>query len=195
MHETPTTKVVKAPDTSIIIEAVVRKAPEKRVAKLVEMGVLKSLEGYTWGTVPLRDGTRFFVFANARGVPVPMYKTEHHSGGKRPDVNFFPFFGYFTKEGWFIKGDIGEINSFYEIPELETISKILTKTFKFNTSRDKYAPEGKEVVNGHGLNELLKKRFDIDLNNFTVPGVPNPSLDNAYYAMSDKIFDRIRRRK
>lgn len=176
-----------------ISEVVKQTSPEKRVSKLIELGVLSDLEGYTWGS---SGGDRFYVFANIQGVPVPMYQTSARTDGKREDVNFFPFFGIQNNgQTWIIKGDIQtEVNTFHNIKQLEDTSKILTEAFNFDTDRkqkiqekqteniptsspasalsklesykevDGYVPEGNEIKGHEKLNELLSKRFGIDFN-------------------------------
>src|SRR6266404_7576034 len=134
-----------------IIDAVIELSPEKRVAKLIELGILTDLDDYIWGTV----FDRFFVFANIEGVPVPIYKSQSHTSDKRSDLDFFVFFG--VRGEWVIKGNRREINNFYGIQALEEISRILTKVFDFDTSE--YIPEGKKVADNIELNNLLQKRF------------------------------------
>ena len=57
------------------------------------------------------------MFANIKGVPVPMYKTSARTGGKSKDFNFFPFFGM-DETGWVIKGNKEQLDTFYDIKEL-----------------------------------------------------------------------------
>lgn len=165
-------------DKKKVIESVLEQPLEKRVAKLVELGVLKDLEGYTWGNIFDRkntesgksfDSSRFFVVANVNGVPIPMYKSFKHTADKREDLNFFAFFGVMLSDHWVIKGK--GTNEFYGVKRLEEISYILTQAFDFYTSRwkksgdivsDGYVPEGREVVDYIKLNELLGRRFSID---------------------------------
>lgn len=167
-----------------LIESIKELAPEERLSKLIELGILRNLEGYEWGCL---GGDRFYVFANINGVPVPMYRSSTHTGGKRSDVDFFPFFGtQASNQDWLIKGDTHkDTDTFYRMKELEEVSKTLTDVFNFNTDRvkkitnedfrpgidsrwdkvkdvDNFVPEGKEIESSKQLNQLLSKRFDID---------------------------------
>ena len=145
-----------------LIRSVLEVPKKERVAKLLELGVLTNLEGYTWGNI---FGNRFFVFANFQGIPVPMYKTLKHTGEKRTDLNFFAFFGITPDFEWVIKGDSKQNNEFYGIKGLESISRILTSVFNFDTSG--YVPDGKEVLSSKELNELLERKFEIDFSELT----------------------------
>lgn len=156
-----------------IIDAVIELPPEKRVAKLIELGVLTDLGGYSSGHFFAGDDpSRFFVFANFKGVPVPMYKSMSHTSNKRGDLNFFVFWGIWeSRNSWIMKGDRKEVNEFYGVKELEDISSILTSTFDFDTfiqvqpesgDVNGYIPEGNRITSYQKLNELLGRRFDID---------------------------------
>jgi hypothetical protein len=159
-------------------------APEDRVLKLTEMGILSDLDGYNWGCL---GGDRFFVFANIKGVPIPMYRTSTRTEGKREGYNFFPFFGTREdKQGWLIKGNVTEdTNKFYGIKELEEVSRILTDAFNVDTDRlkrvenknfnsktdhpvekykdvDNFVSKGKEIKSANELNKLMESRFGID---------------------------------
>ena len=181
-------------DKQKIIDIVKEEPPEKRVAKLVELGVLINMEGFTWGSLfPEDNGGRFFVFANVKGIPIPMYKSLFHTDNKREDVNFFIFFGILASKKWIIKGPRRNSNEFYGVKELEDVSTILTSVFDFDTSRkiepegeviDGYIPEGSEIQNFEKLNELLGKKFDIDFSKLDV-GDYNLAL---YYGMAAKKF-------
>jgi hypothetical protein len=193
-------------NSSINIESIKKLAPEKRVSKLIELGVLCDLGGYHWGCI---GGDRFYVFANINGIPIPMYKTSARTDGKRKDLDFFVFWGVQKnkKEApWLIKGNIKEkTNNFYNIKKLEEISKILTESFDFDTDRikkienenfkqgkdapwdkvkdvDNFVPEGKEIENDEKLNELLSSHLKIDFNK--INGLPRASSDVVDLASS-----------
>lgn len=193
------------------IESIKQLVPEKRLLKLIELGVLSNLEGYQWGCL---GGDRFYVFASVKGIPVPMYKSSTHTGGKRSDLDFFPFFGTQAKnQDWLIKGDTHkDTDTFYGVKELEDISKILTEVFDFNTDRikkvenknfkqgvdnpwdkakdaDNFVPEGKEVKSSKELNQLIEKRFGVDFDK--INQMPAYSLEAVQY-ISDRIFQEIR---
>lgn len=137
-----------------------------------------------------------------------------HTGGKRSDVDFFPFFGTQAKnQDWLIKGDTHkDTDNFYGIKKLEDISKILTGVFDFNTDKIKkvenvnfkqgvdypwdkvvdtnnFIPEGKEVESSEQLNQLISKRFNIDFNK--VNQMPAYSLEAVNY-VSGSIFNKIK---
>lgn len=193
-----------------LIESLKELSPEKRLSKLIELGVLRDLEGYEWGCL---GGDRFYVFADIKGVPVPMYKSSTHTGGKRSDVDFFPFFGtQASNQDWLIKGDTHkDTDTFYGIKELEDVSKTLTGAFNFNTDRikkvpnenfkqgvdspwdkvkevDNFVSEGKEIETSKKLNQLLSERFEIDFDK--VSAMPAYSLEAVRY-VSEKIFHEI----
>lgn len=182
-------------DKQRIIDAVKEEPPEKRVAKLVELGVLTDLEGYTWGTA----SARFFVFTNVKGIPVPMYKSLAYTDNKRSDLNFFIFYGC-APNGWFIKGNLKGGNEFYGIRDLENVSGILTSVFDFDTSRrigsedevvEGYVPQGKEIPNYETLNEVLGKRFGIDYSKIDVLSYPSMWASSAYETKN--ILDEVRK--
>jgi hypothetical protein len=194
-----------------LVESVKQLAREKRLLKLIELGVLGDLEGYQWGCL---GGDRFYVFASVNGVPVPMYKSSTHTGGKRSDLDFFVFFGTQAKnQDWLIKGDTHkDTDTFYGVKELEDISKILTEVFNFNTDRikkvenknfkqgvdspwdkekdvDNFVSEGKEVKSSKQLNQLIEKRFGVDFNK--INQMPAYSLEAVNY-VSESIFKEIK---
>lgn len=194
-----------------LIESIKQLAPEKRLLKLIELGILSDLEGYQWGCL---GGDRFYVFASVNGIPVPMYKSSTHTGGKRSDLDFFPFFGTQAKnQDWLIKGDTHkDTDTFYGVKELEDISKILTEVFDFNTDRvkkvenknfkqgvdspwdkekdvDNFVSEGKEVESSKRLNQLIEKRFSVDFDK--INQMPAYSLEAVNY-VSESIFKEIK---
>lgn len=175
-----------------IIDAVKKEPPQKRVGKLVELGVLTDIEGYTWGTML---GSRFFVLANVKGVPIPMYKSLHHTGDKRQDLDFFCFLGI-GNGNWAIKGFSDEVEKFYGIEELENASEILTSVFDFDTSRKNgtgeeatngYIPQGKEIQDDKKLNALLSARFNID------PSRLSGATYQIWSYVSEKIFNEVKK--
>lgn len=193
------------------IESVKQLSPEKRLLKLIELGVLCDLEGYEWGCL---GGDRFYVFANMNGVPVPMYRSSAHTDDKRSDLEFFPFFGTQARnQDWLIKGDTHkDTDTFYGFKELEDISKTLTEVFDFNTDRikkvpnenfkqwidgpwdkvkdaDNFIPEGKEIPDSDKLNQLIGKRFNVDFTK--VNKMPAYSLGVVDY-ISGAIFKEIK---
>lgn len=195
-----------------LAESIRQISPEKRLLKLIELGVLSDLEGYQWGCL---GGDRFYVFANINGIPVPIYKSSTHAGGKRSDLDFFPFFGTQAKnQDWLIKGDTHkDTDTFYGIKELEDVSKTLTEVFNFNTDRikkvpnadyrqgvdnpfekmkdvDNFVSEGKEIDSSQKLNKLLSERFGIDFDK--VNNMPSQSLEVVNY-VSGKIFKDIKK--
>ncbi len=187
-------------DKQQILDIVREEPPEKRIAKLIELGVLTNLEGYTWGNIFDVSGadSRFFVFANIKGVPVPLYKSSRHFGGKREDLNFFAFFGC-APNGWMIKGDRKAIDNFYGVEELGYTSAILTSVFAFDTSRrietesgraDGYVPDGREIHDYKALNDLLAKRFDVDYSQISLESEPLMWVDGGKIAK--KILGVIR---
>jgi|JI10StandDraft_1071094.scaffolds.fasta_scaffold140515_2 hypothetical protein len=192
------------------IESITQLEPEKRLSKLIELGILRDLEGYEWGCL---GGDRFYVFADVNGVPIPMYKSSTHTGEKRSDLDFFPFFGtQANNQDWLIKGDTHkDTDTFYGRKELEDVSKILTEVFNFNTDRlarvpnkdfkpgidspwekvkdvDNFVSEGREIESSQKLNQLLSERFDIDFNK--VNQTHAYSLDVVNY-VKEKIFQEI----
>lgn len=209
-----TAKFTKDPKSSIeSIDEVKNFPPEMRLKKLIELGILTNINGYEWGCL---GGDRFFVFANIKGVPVPIYKTSARTEGKRKDVDFYPFFGaQTTYQNWLIKGHVSESNSFYGIQELEEISKILTGIFDFDTDRSKkvsnpdfkqgvsspwektidgesFVPQGKEIRDAEQLNLILGKEFDVD---FDLVNKMPPGSNQAVKYVSEKIFKKINKNK
>lgn len=179
--------------TELLAQEVKILPPNERIGKLVELGVLTDLEGYTWGKM---SSGRLFVFANIKGVPVPLYRTLNHTSDKRSDVEFFPFFGYRKNnaggEGWIVKGGLDDINSFHGIPDLERAAKILTASFNFETKSD-YIPLGEGIKDEHQLNELIIKRYGAGILDHANHTKPNILLDDAVYEdVRSRIFNEIR---
>lgn len=201
-------------DNSELVESIKKVAPQDRVKKLLEAGIITNLEGYEWGS---SGGDRFFVFGNINGVPLPMYMTSARTDGKREDANFFPFFGIQTPkvgQRWLIKAPTGTSNVFYNSKDIEKVSKILTETFDFDTSRlknvennfseklkpidsimnkigeqvDEYVPKGREITTDENLNNLLSRRFSIDYNE--INNLPEGSSE-AFHKSADKILKEI----
>lgn len=195
-----------------LVESIKQLAPEKRLLKLIELGILTDLEGYQWGCL---GGDRFYVFANINGIPVPMYKSSTHTDGKRSDLDFFTFFGTQAKnQDWLIKGDTHkDTDTFYGIKELEEVSKILTEVFNFNTDRikkvknknfqqgvdspwdkqkdvDNFVSEGKEIESSKQLNQLIEKRFGVDFDK--INQMPACSREAVKY-VSGNIFQEIKK--
>jgi hypothetical protein len=193
------------------IESIVHLEPEKRLSRLIELGILRDLDGYEWGCL---GGDRFYVFADIKGVPVPFYKSSAHTDGKRADLDFFPFFGtQASNQDWLIKGDTHkDTDTFYKMKELEDVSKTLTHVFNFNTDRlikvpnedfrpgidspwgkvkdvDNFVSEGKEIESSEKLNKLLSERFNIDFDK--VNKMDSYSLEAVDY-VSEKIFQEIK---
>jgi hypothetical protein len=202
---------IEDPKIKNIVEEAKSVSPKQRVEKLKELGILTDLEGFDWGN---QGGDRFYVFGNVNGAPIPFYISSAHTDGKRKDLKFFNFFGVqYPKNGspWLIKGDIPkDTNQFWGHPELETISKILTQVFDFDTDRIKksfvppkgmpsnswekfkyektvenFAPNGHKITSDTQLNQILSSRFGIDFEE--INNLPRSDWQAAKIA-SDKVF-------
>jgi hypothetical protein len=195
MPEDQTWRMPERPsNTSGVVQATKLESSSERVMKLIELGILTHLEGYTWGR--LIEG-RFFVFANVKGVPIPMYRTKSYTGNKSKDFSFFPFFGVrLGKDGrldWLVKGSTDNSNSFYGIPELRTASEILTQVFDLDTTT--YTPDGKEA-DSRKLNDLLQRRFKMNVFNLADKLPVSSEIDALLYRdISERVFDEIRKRE